>query len=98
MEQVQQLSAFFKAIEGDGRIAPMHICVYAALLHYWSQHQYAVPIRVFSTDIMKIAKLMNRGTYLKYMADLSEYGYIRYEPSRKKNAASKVHLISVCDF
>ncbi|MBW7891441.1 MAG: hypothetical protein H3C48_10560 [Chitinophagaceae bacterium] len=97
MEQVQQLSDFFKAIEGDGRIAPMHICVYAALLYYRHLHRLENPFHVFSYEIMSIAKISNKSTYHKSIRALNEYGYLHFKSTRKKNKGSTVHLFLVKD-
>lgn len=41
---------------------------------------------------MTIAKLSAAKTYRKCVKELSEYGYLRYEPSLKKNQASRIYL------
>jgi hypothetical protein len=43
MEALKPLSDFFSAIENDYRISITHIGIYAALLQYWKEHQYANP-------------------------------------------------------
>jgi hypothetical protein len=92
MEALQPLSDFFTAIEKDPRISITHIGIYAALLQYWKQHQYANPIHVYSYQIMRIAKISASATYHKSIRDLSAFGYIRYEPSFKRNQGSKVYF------
>ncbi len=93
LEQTQQLSEFFKAIEQDGRISPMHISIYMALLHYYTEHQFQNPIAVFSFEIMKIAKISTRSTYYKGIKDLNDFGYILFQSTRKRNQGSKIFLI-----
>ncbi len=92
MEQLKPLSDFFNAIAGDPRISITHIGVYAALLKYWSEHHYENPVQVFSYEIMRIAKISASTTYHKSIRDLNSYGYIRYEPSFKRNKGSKVYF------
>lgn len=92
VDQCSCLSAFFNAIEKDSRIAPVHISVYAALLHRWTIQQYQNPVSVYSHEIMRWAKILTRYTYLKVIADLSHYGYLRYEPSLNRKKASKIYL------
>ncbi len=94
VEQAQQLSEFFRAIEQDGRIAPTHISIYMALLHYCAEHQFQNPIAVFSYEIMKIAKISTRSTYYKGVRDLNDFGYILFQSTRKRNQGSKIYLIS----
>jgi hypothetical protein len=87
------LSDFFAAIEKDGRISLTHIGIYAAVLQYWHQVNHVNPFRVFSHDIMKLAKISASATYHKVIRELNEYGYLKYEPSFKRNQGSKVSLL-----
>ncbi len=93
MDQFKPLSDFFNAIAGDPRISITHIGIYAALLQYWSEHHFENPVQVFSYEIMRIAKISASTTYHKSIRDLNSYGYIRYEPSFKRNRGSKVYFI-----
>ncbi len=93
MHQLKPLSDFFSAIDKDPRISITHIGLYAALLQCWSEHHYENPVHVFSYEIMKIAKISASTTYHKSIRDLSNYGYIKYEPSYKRNKGSKIFVI-----
>ena len=92
MDQLKPLSDFFNAIAGDPRISITHIGIYTALLQYWSEHHFQNPVQVFSYEIMSIAKISASTTYHKSIRDLSSYGYIKYEPSFKRNRGSKVYF------
>ncbi|MCW3106879.1 MAG: hypothetical protein JWQ09_1385 [Segetibacter sp.] len=92
MEQLKLLSEFFTAIENDPRISITHIGIYVALLQYWKNHNYCNPVHAYSHQIMQLAKISGRATYHKIIKDLSEYGYIKYVPSFKRNQASKVYM------
>ena len=92
MEELKPLADFFTAIEKDGRISITHIGVYAALLQYRMEHGFANPIQVYSYEIMWIAKISAAATYHKCIKALSEYGYIRYMPSFKRNQASRIYF------
>lgn len=92
MDQLNPLSDFFNAIAGDPRISITHIGIYAALLQCWKQHNFENPMNVFSYEIMRIAKISASTTYHKIIKDLSSYGYIKYEPSYKRNLGSKVYF------
>lgn len=89
----QYLSDFFAAIEADARIGITHIGIYAALLQCRIQSGWVNPIQVFSHQIMSIAKLSSAFTYHKCVRELSEYGYIRYEPSFNRTKGSKIYFI-----
>jgi hypothetical protein len=92
MEQLKLLSEFFVAIENDPRISTTHIAIYAALLQYWKEHNYNNPVYAYSHEIMQLAKILTRATYNKVIKDLGDYGYIKYEPSYKRNQGSKVYM------
>src|SRR4051795_2134552 len=93
MDQLESLSNFFNAIAGDPRISITHIGIYAALLQYWRQHNFEIPVHVFSYEIMNIAKISARTTYQKIIKDLSDFGYIKYLPSYKRTQGSKVFMM-----
>ena len=92
MELNQPFTAFFTAIVDDPRISITHIGVYVALLQYWQEHDFENPIKVFSYEIMRIGKISGSNTYHKVIKQLSEYGYIQYQPSFKRNQGSKVYI------
>lgn len=92
METLSPLSLFFTAIENDYRISITHIGIYAALLKFRTDKGFINPIEAFSYEIMSIAKISAPYTYHKCVKELSEYGYIRYEPSFKKTQGSKIYF------
>ncbi|SDW50292.1 hypothetical protein SAMN05444410_103138 [Hydrobacter penzbergensis] len=97
MDRLCYLSDFFEAIGTDARISITHIGIYAALLQYRVQNDFANPIQAFSHEILTIAKLSSAITYHKCVRELSEYGYIRYEPSFNKNKGSKIYFVERSD-
>ncbi|WAC41634.1 hypothetical protein [Pedobacter sp. SL55] len=92
MEILKPLTDFFSSIEKDGRISVTHIAVYTALLKYWQQSGFTNPLQAFSYQIMEIAKISAPMTYRKCLKDLSDFGYLKYQPSHKSNQASKIIL------
>lgn len=92
MEFLKPLSDFFSAVENDPRISITHIGIYAALLQYWSEHHYENPVQVFSYEIMRIAKISASTTYHKGIRELSEYGYLIYNPSFNRKRASRIYI------
>lgn len=91
MNSLKPLSDFFSAIQHDGRVSITHIGLYAALLRYWEENGFAIPMTAYSHQIMEIAKISTT-TYHRCVRELDEYGYIRYEPSFKKNKASRIYI------
>jgi hypothetical protein len=92
MDTLKPLTDFFSAIEKDFRISSTHIAIYAALLQYRQVKGFINPINAYRYEIMEIAKISGPYTYHKCMKELSEYGYIRYVPTRKRNQRSAVHF------
>jgi hypothetical protein len=92
METLKPLSDFFKAIEKDCRIGTTHIAIYVALLQYRVDKGFINPIQVFRHEVTPIAKVSSAYTYHKCIRELSEYGYIKYEPSFKKTQGSRIYF------
>ncbi|WP_205966282.1 hypothetical protein [Parapedobacter sp. SGR-10] len=90
---ITPLGDFFEAIQNDARISTTHIGIYAALLQYRLLHGFDNPIQVFSREIMHIAKVSSAMTYHRCIRELSEYGYIRYEPSYNRNKGSRIYFV-----
>ena len=90
MNAIKPLSKFFKAIRNDYRISSTHIGIYAALLYMSEDRGCCNPVEAFSSEIMETAKISAHRTYRKCLKEMTEYGYIKYVPSFKKNKASKI--------
>lgn len=93
MLEGELFSEFFAAIADDPRINTTHVSLYMALLQYWKEHRFACPIHVFSREIKQTAKIQSSATYHKSIKDLNDFGYIKYQPSYKRNQGSKVYLL-----
>lgn len=94
MENLKPLSDFFSAIEKDFRIGTTHIAIYAALLKYRTDKGFINPIQVFRHEVTRIAKISSAYTYHKCVRELSDYGYLKYEPSLKRNVGSKIYFLT----
>jgi hypothetical protein len=93
MSKFNLLHSFLLSVQDDPRISVRHIGVYVALLNSLDEHEPSRPIDVFSHEVNVIAKITARATYYKTIGDLNKYGYIKYEPSFKKNRGSKVSIV-----
>nr|WP_071638503.1 hypothetical protein [Flavobacterium johnsoniae] len=87
------LCAFFSAAEKDYRISSTHLGIFAALLHCREKQGSANPVRAYACQIMEISKISSPATYHKHIKQLSEYGYLRYVPSFKKNRPSCIYFL-----
>lgn len=77
----------------DPRIGPSHISLFVSILVAYHSQGYAIPISVFSRDLMKQAKISATGTYHKCMRDLKDYGYIKYTPSYNPVLGSLIYIL-----
>jgi len=92
MSVLEPLTVFFERTRNDQRISNTHIGVFAALLQYRLERGFCNPIDTNSLEIMAIAKISALKTYYRCLKDMSDYGYLRYVPSKKKNRASKIYF------
>ncbi|MBJ2124300.1 MULTISPECIES: hypothetical protein [Flavobacterium] len=92
MESLKPLYNFFTAIENDFRVSPTHIAIFAALLQFRNSNGFANPIEAYRYEITPVAKVLSAYTYHKCIRELSEYGYLKYEPSSKKTFRSKIYF------
>lgn len=90
MDGIQPLLDFFSAIRKDYRVSATHIGIFAALLTYKLNLGNSDVIKVFSKDIMPMAKISSPSTYLRCLRELHDYGYLVYSPSYKKTEASLI--------
>ena len=91
MDIAQHLNQFFSDISVDARITMTHISVYTAILQSASRLE-ATSLSMFSYQLMELAKISCGKTYYKAVRELSDFGYIRYEPSFHRNRPSRIHL------
>jgi len=95
MEEVQALTNFYAAIREDCRIGTTHISLYMALFQFFNLNGFKNPVFITRAAVMKAAKISGLATYHKCIRDLSELGYIQYEPSFNPAINSKVFLLKL---
>ena len=95
MEQTQSFKKFYNAIVQDGRIGPVHISVYMALMHLWEIQAFVNPIHIFSRDVMPIAKISGIATYYRTLKELNKYGYIKYISTYDRVLGSLVYMLEL---
>jgi hypothetical protein len=93
MVKFKLLYSFILSAQEDQRICARHIGIYVALLNHLDEHEPGRSIHVVFNKVNVIAKVTARGTYYKTIAELHEYGYIKYVPSFKKNRGSEVSFV-----
>ena len=76
----------------DKRLHSKHICLFVALLYYWAESQCQSTFRVTRENLMKLSKIGSKATYHKCIAELTEYGYIKYMPTYNSYVGTRVYL------
>jgi hypothetical protein len=93
MDFKSMLYDFMDKVGEDHRIGPTHISLFLAILYFYRNQEYRMPIYVYRKELMKQAKISAIGTYHKAMQDLKLYGYIGYVPSYNPVLGSLVYLL-----
>jgi len=92
MNYIKHLSGVFEIIDSDTRLTPFHISLYMALFRCWNLNFFHNPISISRDEMMKMSKIGSVNTYVKCLKELSNWNYIRYEPSYNKHKGSLVYL------
>ncbi|MCU0352936.1 MAG: hypothetical protein MUD08_04230 [Cytophagales bacterium] len=59
-------------------------------------HGCGNPAQAFSHRIMRIAKVSAPAACHKCVRDLDVFGYIRHEPSFKRDKGNRIHFVNHC--
>src|SRR6187431_1679970 len=76
----------------DKRTRQSHVMVYEALFISWNEVRWDNPFLVFRDDIMKLAKVGSKTTFIGCMHDLNLWGYLLYSPSSSPNVSTTVEM------
>ena len=94
MGLLPEISEFFKAIQADSRIGPIHISLYMAIVQTWDACNYCSPVRVHRKELMQLAKIYSLTTYHRSIRELNQFGYIDYKPSCSPLSGNLIYLIN----
>lgn len=86
---------FLCAVVDDPRLGPLHVSLYAAILHFYNAQEECAPVSVFSKQLMQHAKISSHDTYARYMRELHAYGYIYYVPSFNPYLGSLIYPLKL---
>ncbi len=87
------ITAFLERIHKDPRVSIVHIGVFSVMAHCCTKFGNNGKCIMFRSDIMHIAKISSASTYYKVIKELSDYGYIKYSPSRYHLYGSMITLL-----
>lgn len=89
----EAFSGFLNAAAEDARLGPLHISLYAAILHFYNAQSEQGPLSVFGKQLMHYAKISSNNTYHRLIQELHRYGYICYHPSYNPLLGSLIYLV-----
>ena len=95
MNYIRHLTAFYGKLTTDGRLTPCHVSLYFALFQFWNLNHFINPVSISREQILLLCKIGSNHTYYRVLKDLSNWGYIQYEPSFSPVKGS---LINLCIF
>jgi hypothetical protein len=93
MNYIRHLNGFFAQLAEDKRMSSYHISLYFALFQQWNEQRFAEQFIITRGETMDLSRLGSLNTYARCMKELTEWGYIRYNPSSNLHAGSRVTCI-----
>lgn len=92
MKEVREVTDWMDRMAKDGRLGPMHVSLYVAILYCWLRQGGSGPARVSGRELMPLAKIGGLRPMYRCLRELHEFGYIVYQPSYNPADKSKVFL------
>lgn len=93
MEKLEIITKFFKRIESDPVIDPVHISLFMALCQL-SHLKDSLLISIERESTMRLSKIASEKTYFRKLRELNDRGFIDYYPSYKNGRPSSIKIIS----
>jgi hypothetical protein len=88
------LDNIFGRLSSDTRVTVWHISLYMSLFYLWQKEGLKNPFQVSRRSLMKLSHIKSFVTYHKCIRQLTEFGYIIYEPSYDPFIGSRVSLLT----
>jgi len=90
MNYIRHLNGFFERLAEDERLSSYHISLYIALFQLWNANRFSDQFTISRTEVMQLARIGSANTYARCMKELTDWGYITYQPSSNLHSGSKV--------
>jgi hypothetical protein len=81
MNYIYHLSKFYRLLDEDPRVKPLHISLYMALFQTWNHNFFTHSFIMGRTRLMQLSRIGSKTTFSKMLRELHDFGYIIYEPS-----------------
>ncbi|MCD9017510.1 hypothetical protein [Parachryseolinea silvisoli] len=92
MNYILHLNTWMGNFGDDQRLRMQHYALYMALFFEWNQARFRTPIMIKRAEVMRNAGIGSVNFYIRTIKELSEWGYICYEPSFHPAKGSSVHM------
>ncbi|SDR77390.1 hypothetical protein SAMN04487764_0617 [Gillisia sp. Hel1_33_143] len=89
---ILHLNAVLRMFAKDDRITSSHRSLYLAFFELWNQKHFPQTFMVNSKQVMELAKIRSRTTYLKLLQDLKTWEYLQYHSSHNSNLGSIIEM------
>lgn len=89
---ILHLNAVLRKFAKDDRITSSHRSLYLAFFELWNQKHFPQTFMVNSKQVMELAKIRSRTTYIKLLQDLKIWGYLQYNSSHNPKIGSIIEM------
>ena len=91
MTELAGYGKLLRRMGADVRLNMTHISLLGGLFVQWQRNDFKSPFPVTRRLLMASSRIASIATYHKCMKELSDYGYIRYQPSYHPKLGSLVY-------
>ena len=89
MNFIRHIRTAFELLARHPDATPHHVSLYVALFSQWNVERFPESVMLVRAEVMRAAHIGSASTYLKYLRELSAYGFITYLPSRSEHRPSR---------
>jgi hypothetical protein len=89
---ISQLTAVITKFAKDERLNTAHVSLYLALFQFWNLNRFENPISLNRSEVMRVSKIGSKTTYHRCITELSEWGYLKYMPSKNPMKGSTINM------
>jgi hypothetical protein len=92
---IQHLTQVYIRIADDDRLTSNHVSIYMALFQLWNTEHFPKSFIIMRQEVMQLSKVTSKSNYHRCLKQLSDFGYISYEPSHNAMVGSRVSIMAV---
>jgi replication initiation and membrane attachment protein DnaB len=93
MKELSILMDSLSKLSKDIRIGSRHLSLYMAMVQLWHKNNLVNPVPVSRRKLLALSHIGSIVTYHKYIKELEDFGYIKYQPSYHPRKGSLIVLL-----